>query len=317
MRIKENTYKLPLKRVAAIVSLMLISVLSYSQQNALFTQYLENIMLINPAYAGSKDGVSLMAVSRNQWVSLTGAPVTRSISLNSPVSVYNMGLGFSLTRDEIGPTTQTTFFADYSYKLFLAENKTLLLGIKGGVNFYEAGLTNLVLNDPNDPVFASDFNRNFLPNVGVGAFYHTNNYYLGLSVPKIIENIINKNSISTQNINRERIHLFFMAGYVHDINRIIKFKPAILTRFVKNAPVSFDLNTTFMFYDRLWLGAMYRLGDSLGGIFQLQVTDQIKLGYSFDLPISALGAYNKGTHEIMLTYDFALAKGKVRSPRYF
>lgn len=296
---------------------ILLSFVSYSQQDAMFTQYLENIMLLNPAYAGSKDGVSMMVVSRNQWVSFGDAPVTRSISVNSPISVYNMGLGLSLTRDEIGPTTQTTFFADYSYKLYLAENKTLLLGIKGGLNFYEAGLTNLELINPDDPVFINDFNRNFLPNVGVGAFYHTNNYYLGLSVPKLVENIINKNSLAIQNINRERIHVFFMAGYVHDINRIIKFKPAILTRFVKNAPVSFDLNTTFMFYDRLWLGAMYRMGDSFGGVFQLQITDQIKLGYSYDLSTTALGAFNKGSHEIMLTYDFALARGKVRSPRYF
>jgi type IX secretion system PorP/SprF family membrane protein len=108
-----------------------------------------------------------------------------------------------------------------------------------------------------------------------------------------------------------------MTGYVFDINRIVKFKPSILTKYVKNAPVSVDLNTTFLFYDRLWLGAMCRLGDSFGGLFQLRVTNQIKIGYSYDLSISGLGAYNKGTHEIMVSYDFDLSRGRMRSPRYF
>jgi type IX secretion system PorP/SprF family membrane protein len=151
----------------------------------------------------------------------------------------------------------------------------------------------------------------------VGAFFHTNRYYLGLSVPKLIKNTINKNGLAIEQLNREEVHIFFMAGYVFDVNRIVKFKPSVLTRFVSNAPVSFDLNGTFLFYDRLWIGAMYRLGDSFGGQFQIQVTNQVKVGYSYDLPISRLGAYNKGTHEIMVSYDFNFGRGKVRSPRYF
>jgi type IX secretion system PorP/SprF family membrane protein len=108
-----------------------------------------------------------------------------------------------------------------------------------------------------------------------------------------------------------------MTGYVLDVNRIVKFKPSILTRYVKNAPVSLDLTGTLMFYERLWLGAMYRVGDSFGGLFQLQATNQLKIGYSYDLPINKLGAYNNGTHEIMVIFDFNFGRGRVRSPRYF
>ena len=170
---------------------------------------------------------------------------------------------------------------------------------------------------PNDPVFANDVNRRFLPNLGVGAFYHSDRYYLGLSIPKLLQNKINKNGFSSEQLNKEELHIFFMAGYVFDVNRIVKFKPSILTKFVSNAPVAFDVNGTFLFYDRLWLGAMYRLGDSFGGLFQLQVTNNMKIGYSYDFPISALGAFNKGTHEIMVSFDFNLERNKVRSPRYF
>lgn len=305
-------------KLGLVVLVMFFALGAKAQQDPMYTQYMENMLTINPAYAGSKDVLSMMAVSRNQWVSLAGnPPVTRTFAINSPVSGTNMGLGLSFLHDQIGVEKQTGLYVDYSYKLFFSNRRNLALGLKAGVNFYEAGVSDLATNDPNDPVFAYDINRNFLPNLGVGAFYSTDRYYLGLSVPKLIENTINTNGASVQNISRERIHIFFMAGYVFDVNRIVKFKPSILTKLVKNAPVSIDLNSNFLFYDRLWLGAMYRVGESFGGLLQLQVTNQIKIGYSYDLPINALGAFNSGTHEIMVSYDFNLGAGKVRSPRYF
>ncbi len=290
---------------------------SFAQQDPMYTQYMENMQTVNPAYAGSKDLLTMMVVARNQWVSLPGAPDTRSFAAHSPIGETKMGLGLSLLNDQIGPVKQTGLYADYSYRLYFENGKTLALGLKAGVNFYDAGLTELETNDPNDPVFANDINRRFLPNFGVGAFFYTNKYYLGLSVPKLIENKINESGITVQNTSKEQLHMFFMAGYVFDINRIVKFKPAILTKYVNNAPVSFDLNGTFLFYERLWVGTMLRFGDSFGGLFQLQVTNQIKIGYSYDLPINKLGAYNNGTHEFMVSYDFNPRRGRVRSPRYF
>lgn len=289
-----------------------------AQQDPMYTQYMDNLQIINPAYAGSKDVLSLMAVSRNQWVAMSGnPPVTRLLSVNSPITAKNMGLGLSFMSDQIGVEKQNGLYVDYSYKLLFNNNRSLALGLKAGVNFYEAGVSDLATNDSGDPVFANDINRSFLPNLGVGAFFSAEKYYLGLSIPKFIKNTINKNGVSVQNISKEQIHVFFMAGYVFDVNRIVKFKPSILTKFVKNAPVSLDLNSNFLFYDRLWIGAMYRVGDSFGGLFQLQVTNQLKIGYSYDLSVSGLGAYNSGTHEIMVSYDFNLGAGKVRSPRYF
>jgi len=306
-----------LTSIILAISLMFSAQESFAQQDAMYTQYMENLITVNPAYAGSKDLLSMMVVSRNQWVTLPNAPVSRTFSMHSPIKQTNMGLGLSVIYDHVGPIKQSGVYGDYSYRLFFSNRRTLALGLKAGINFYEAGLSDLATIDEDDPVFANDINRNFLPNLGVGAFYYTDNYYFGLSVPKLIENEINKNGVSVQNISKERMHVFFMTGYVFDVNRIVKFKPSILTKYVRNAPISLDLNGTFLFYDRLWLGAMYRFGDSFGGLFNLQVTSQIKIGYSYDLPINRLGAYNNGTHEVMISYDFSRRDGRLRSPRYF
>ena len=304
-------------RVVLVIAVMFCVLESFAQQDPMYTQYMENILTLNPAYAGSKDLLSMMVVSRNQWVSMPGAPVTRSFAMHSPIKGQQMGLGFSFLSDHVGPVKQTGVYFDYSYTLSFSDRRSLSLGLKAGVNFFEAGIADLTTIDPNDPVFANDINRNFLPNFGVGAFYFTPKYYFGLSIPKLIENKINKNDVSTQSISKEQIHIFFMGGYVFDINRIVKFKPSILTKYVKNAPVSLDMTGTFLFYERFWLGAMYRVGDSFGGLMQIQATNQLKIGYSYDFPINKLGAFNNGTHEIMVTFDFDFGRGRVRSPRYF
>lgn len=283
----------------------------------MYTQYMNNILSVNPAYAGSGDVLNAMVLTRNQWVGLDGAPVTQSFVIHSPISKYNMGVGFSLLKDKIGVISQTGAYLDYSYTLHVGENNYLALGLKGGVNFYEAGLTDLSTVDPDDPIFANDVTRNFLPNVGLGMFYHTDRFFAGLSVPKMIRNKINKHSSSSEYISKEELHLFFMAGYVFDVNRIIKFKPYILTKYVKSSPVSLDLTAQFLFYDRLWVGAMYRVGDALGGLMQIQITNQLKVGYSYDITASGLNSFNKGTHEILVSYDFNFGQGRIRSPRYF
>jgi len=271
----------------------------------------------NPAYAGTRDAFNVLLMSRNQWVSLPDAPVSQAILMHTPINGTNTGLGLSVLHDEIGPIKQTGAYFDYAYRLSFSNQRILSLGLKGGVNFYDAQLSDLETNDPNDPVFASDINRNFLPNLGVGAFFYTNKYYLGLSIPKLIENKINKNAVATENVSKEEINVFFMAGYVFELDQIVKFKPSILTRYIVNSPISIDLGGTFVIFDKLSLGAIYRVGESFGALCQVELTNQLKIGYSYDFPINQLGAYNKGTHEIMISYDFNIRPDKVRSPRYF
>jgi type IX secretion system PorP/SprF family membrane protein len=290
---------------------------SSAQQDPMYTQYMNNILSVNPAYAGSGDVLSLMVMSRNQWVSFDGAPTTQSFVMHAPIAKYKMGLGFSLLKDQLGPTSQTGAYVDYSYSIDFTEDRHLSFGLKGGVNFFEAALTQLKTVDAGDQVFANDVNRNFLPNFGLGVFYNTDRFFSGLSIPKMIQNNINRDDFSSEYLNKEKIHLFFMTGYVFDVNTIVKFKPYLLTKYVHNSPISVDLTAQFLFYEKLWLGAMYRVGDALGGMMQMQVTNQLKVGYAYDITATDLGAYNNGTHEILVSYDFNFGRGKVRSPRYF
>ncbi|MGQ7868135.1 PorP/SprF family type IX secretion system membrane protein [Sunxiuqinia sp. sy24] len=289
----------------------------WAQQDPMYTQYMNNILSVNPAYAGSGDVLSLMVMSRNQWVALDGAPATQSFVMHSPITKHHMGLGFSLLKDQLGPVNQTGAYADYSYSIDFAHGRYLSFGLKAGVNFFEANLSDLETVDPNDPVFANDISRNFLPNVGVGLYYHSERGIVGFSIPKLIQNQINKQDFSSEYVSKENIHLFFMAGYVFDVNRIIKFKPYFLTKYSTNAPIAIDLTAQFLFYERLWLGAMYRLGDALGGMMQVQITKQLKVGYAYDITATKLGTYNNGTHEVLVSYDFNFGRDKVISPRYF
>lgn len=304
--------------IVFVLVMLVVSTKTNAQQETMYTQYMSNVLSINPAYAGSTDLLSITAVSRNQWIGIEGTPETQTFSVHSPITKYRMGLGATFLKDKIGPITQTGFNFDYSYTVDFDRNRFLAFGLKGGVNFYYAGLTDLQLINPDDPTFAQNDLRRFLPNVGVGMYYYTDRFYAGLSAPKLIENVINKNSATiTQNVSREEMHFYFMMGYVFHVNRILKFKPHFMTKFVQDAPVSIDLSAQFLIYDRLWLGGMYRFGDSVGALMQIQVSNQIKVGYSYDVSINELRTYNRGTHEIMVSYDFNFGKGRVTSPRYF
>ena len=308
-------------KIRGIFILLLIVVLGakhgFSQQDPMYTQYMNNILSVNPAYAGSKDMLSLQLMSRNQWVSFDGAPVTQTFSIHTPITKYHMGLGFSVLKDEIGPIAQTGAYIDYSYSIDFDQGKFLSFGLKGGVNFYDASLQNLSTVDPNDPIFVNDINRKFLPNFGVGLFYYSPRFFAGLSVPKLLQNVINERDFSSEFLSKEQIHYFFMTGYVLDLNRILKFKPYILVKYVQNAPVSVDLTAQLLFYDRLWVGAMYRVGDAVGLMMQVHVTNQLRVGYAYDVSANDLSTFNNGSHEILIGWDFNFGRGKVKSPRYF
>jgi type IX secretion system PorP/SprF family membrane protein len=170
-----------LKHINLLLSILLMWIGTsrvFAQQDPMYTQYMNNLQLVNPAYVGSADLLTVMAVSRNQWVSISGAPATQSVLAHSPIKTYNMGLGFSLLHDKVGVISQTGAYVDYSYFLDVTPTQRLALGLKGGVNFYDGGLTDLQTVDPDDPVFARDINRNFLPNFGIGALFYTDRYYV-------------------------------------------------------------------------------------------------------------------------------------------
>ena len=302
-----------INKIAAFSVLMLIflvnSRVSLAQQDPLYTQYMDNLLVINPAYAGSKDIGNTLLVARSQWVSFDGAPATRSLAFNTAVEGKNLGFGLSFLSDRIGPIKQTGFYADYSYQLQVSEDFRLGMGLKGGVSFYRANLTDLVTIDP-DPVFDNDIYENFLPNVGVGFYLFSDKTYFGLSVPRLIENKITRENVSTGYVNKQELHLYFVGGHQFDLNSDFQLKTSGMFKWVRNAPASFDVNTLVGFREKFWVGGMYRFDAAYGIIAQFKPIESLTLGYSYDITINELNGYQNGSHEVMLSYDLNLFRGK-------
>lgn len=276
-----------------------------AQQDPMYTQYMDNLQIINPAFTGSQDLASVMLVARNQWVAFDGAPQTRTFSFHTPVKTSKIGLGFSLLSDKIGPLNQTGIYFDYSYFLKVGFNYKLGMGLKGGFSFYRAALTDLQTVSP-DPIYSRDIYKNFLPNFGVGAFLFSDNTYFGISTPKLVENNISREDYSSEYVSKEKVHLYIVGGKEFVLNEDWKLKGHSMLKLVKNAPASLDLTAMLGIRERFWFGGMFRVGDSYGILAQFNPADKILIGYSYDLTFSGLNAFNNGTHEIMLRYNLNL-----------
>ena len=286
-----------------------------AQQDPLFTQYMHNPVSINPAYAGSSGTLNFTAMHRQQWVGIDGAPKTLTLSINSPFLGYNVGVGFSLIHDQLGPVKQTGLYLDYSYNLKVTEKVKLAFGMKGGFNMYDINLQNLIREYNEDGVIMFGTTKMYLPNFGIGTYLYSDRFYLGLSIPKMLQNSLSDNSNTLQ--NKEERHYFFTGGIVLDVSENIRFKPSLTLRMVNGAPLSSEFTGAILLHDRLWLGAMYRLGDSVGAMVKFNVTNQFSLGYSYDMTQSRLRNDNQGTHEVYVSYDIAFRNKKILSPRFF
>lgn len=302
-----------------LIILFLIGIINSvsAQQDPMFTQYMHNPVSINPAYAGSRGTLNVMAMHRQQWVGIDGAPKTLALSVNSPFLGYNVGIGFSLIHDELGPTKQTGIYGDYAYQLKVTEGLKLAFGLKGGVNIYDVNLINLIGAENDEHVLLNGVRKSYLPNVGIGSYLYSNRFYLGFSIPKMLQNSLSEQNNNLNVLNREERHIFLTTGLVIDVSDDVRFKPSAILRMVNGAPLSVELSAAFLLRDRFWFGGMYRLEESIGALVKFDLTNQLSLGYAFDLTQSRLGNFNQGTHEVFVSYDFAFKNRKMLSPRFF
>ncbi|WP_433810952.1 PorP/SprF family type IX secretion system membrane protein [Flavobacterium johnsoniae] len=304
-----------MRKLALVLVLFFCYSAGFAQQDAQFTQYMYNTISINPAYAGSRGEISIFGLYRTQWVGLEGAPETSSFSINSPIS-KNVGLGVSLLNDKIGPVNENNLAVDLSYSIQTSAAAKLSFGIKGAANLFKLDPSKLKPEDQGDPKF-QDFRNKFSPNVGAGIYWHTNNAYVGLSVPNFIEtNRYNDNQTA---IYKDRINYYFIAGYVFNLDRYetVKFKPALLTKMVEGSPLQVDVSANFMFYEKFVLGAAYRWSASVSALAGFQITDGLYIGYAYDHETTKLANYNSGSHEIFLRFDFIDKFSRITSPRFF
>ena len=309
-----------MKRIYISAMLMFFSVLGYCQQDILVSQYMFNHLLLNPAYAGTKDYMMATLLYRKQWVDFKGAPTTQIATLHGPVGLTNFGWGASISHDKIGVTDRTDAYLNAAYHLPVGPKMKLSVGLRAGGGYYSYKNSDLIYWDANDPLFAGDKTSKFVPNIGAGAYLYTDKYYVGVSVPNVISYDTTKVLSLNMNGNvvpNEVRHYYITAGIALEVNPDVVVKPSILVKYVQNAPVEADFNVNVLFAQIIWVGASYRTGDSFVALLELQLTKKFRLGYSYDFTATDVKNYSAGSHEIMIGYDFGYDIMKVKTPRYF
>jgi type IX secretion system PorP/SprF family membrane protein len=289
------------KNIQYLILLCLFPFLGITQQLPQFSQYMYNTVAINPAYAGSRERLNITLLNRNQWVGLDGAPVTQTMSMHSAIPGTNLGVGLSLINDKLGYENSTYLYTDVSYTINTSKDFRLSFGIKFGLSRY--GLNADLLSDPDaigDQYLDKIFN-NWQTNIGIGVYYRSDDWYIGLSAPRFFNY---ENNTDIEYLAIDRVSSYFIGGYMYKFNPQLKFKPTFLVKYTNGAPVSVDLTANFLINEKLWLGAAYRVTESLGALMSIQANDYLKFGYSYEFNTSALTPYTSGSHEIFISYEF-------------
>src|SRR6267154_574136 len=279
----------------------------YGQQRPIQSLYMFDPLLVNPAFAGSQVQLSATAIYRNQWVNLDGAPKTFTQTAHSGFRKYRVGVGYILSNDQIGIHNDVGFYGVYSYKIPLWKKGTLSMGLQGGFNNLRTNYDLLTLKSQQD-MFLSGTISVFNPNVGAGLYYRQDNFYVGFSVPYILDNRVVGLDQDTSKLSKQERYYYVMGGFSKKLSNTVKVVPSTLVRFQDNAPVSFDLNAFLVFYDPIGLGCSYRLNDSVIPMFELSLNENFHVGYAYDMTTSALNRYSNGSHEVMINY-------RIRIPR--
>ncbi|WP_276371301.1 type IX secretion system membrane protein PorP/SprF [Chryseolinea sp. H1M3-3] len=304
-------------RLHLVLVIILISLEGNAQQNPLFTQYMFNGLVINPAYTGSHESMTATLAARSQWTGLKGAPQTQVASLHSPLKFSRSAAGAVFVHDKVSVINQYMFYGTYAYRIPVSKNAKIAIGGQAGATYYQANLSELNIITQNgqvDPTFAQNESR-VLPNLGIGAYFYSKRSYIGISLPTLINNRWNDQDTYTQ--ARQKRHYFLSAGHVFALGPQVKLKPNVLLKWQEGGAFQYDLNANMLFHEVLWVGVSYRMKDSVDGLLEMNINNQLSLGYSYGYPISSISSIQTGTHEVVLNYRISRNKHIVYSPRYF
>jgi type IX secretion system PorP/SprF family membrane protein len=306
-----------MKKYIAIIIIIITAGAAKAQQEVMISQYMFNGLVLNPAYAGTHPYWSTSVLHRSQWVKFDKAPRTQTLCADGPILGGKVGVGLNVTNDAIGITNQLDIGANGSTRVSLGAG-FLSMGLRLGVSRYSADLTDAVIKDVDDPVYANNIGGTFIPRVGAGLYYYQRSWFAGLSIPSLLA-VDEKITYSSSGMNSfYRAHMYLNGGVVFEPSPEIAIKPSVLMKIQGNAPVEVDLNCNVLFMNKFWFGAGYRTGDALVTMVEWNITNQLRVGYAFDYTLSAISDYSNNSHEVMLGYDFGKEVDlKARSPRYF
>jgi type IX secretion system PorP/SprF family membrane protein len=295
-----------------IIFLALVSSAGFAQQDPTTTQFMSNPLSFNPSYAGINNNINATLNSRFQWSQFEGSPTTHTLTASSSIVGGKVGVGLMLLSDNIGISNTTEVQGSFAYKIS-SGSKTFSFGLQTGVVTYKKDLGQLNLKVNDDPLFQPGVETASKFNVGAGATYMGDHFYVSFSVPRLINS---KGGNGTEVIEYER-HYYLAAAYLLEINSGLKLKPAVLLRGVAGAPISYDLNVSFNILNQFWAGAFTRSFTTYGVVLQFDFMDAYKIGYSFEILGSNFTGSALPTHEIMLSADFAIFSHQGVYKRYF
>lgn len=302
-------------KVVVIIWLSLWGSSISAQQEAQFTQYMYNPVMVNPAYAGSRGFLSVTGLYRSQWTGIAGSPRTLAFSAHDDFG--KVGLGLSVLDDQVGPATESNVTVDFAYAFPISQKGTKwAFGIKAGMHSFDLDFSKLNINNPSERILVAERNEKS-PQFGVGTFLYGNKWYLGLSTPNLLETeYYDDNQVSTAT---SRSHFYFMGGYVFELSKNMKFKPAATARMVQGSPLALDVSANAMLWEALTLGVAYRLDAGISGLMAIRPSKHILIGYGYDFETSALNRYSSGSHEFFVRFDIF---GKdcecaPKTPRFF
>ncbi|MEO7531647.1 MAG: type IX secretion system membrane protein PorP/SprF [Sediminibacterium sp.] len=304
-------------RWGLVVFILIVSVTAKAQQHPMYSQYMFNMLNINPAYAGSRGVGTATALYRDQWVGIEGAPKTASLGFDMPVKEKKIGIGFQAYDDRLGIEHTSGFNASYAFRIQITESGTLSLGLQAGILNYRANYTEARTFQPGDPAFSQNISG-ILPAAAAGMYYNSDRFYIGISTPALLKTKISYDGVAqVDGVTGRDLHLYLASGFVMNLNQDLVLKPSLLVKAVSGAPVEYDINANLWIQNAISFGFSYRTGDAYVGMAELQLSRQLRLGYAYDKTFNALGNLNSGTHELMLRMEFGSSNGKVASPRYF
>lgn len=321
--------------------LVFLGTTAFAQQDAMFTKYMFNSLVYNPAYAGAKDHMAVGLLHRTQWISIPGAPNTQSFTIHTPLKNNRVGVGFSAVNDQIGPTRMIQANLSYSYRIPLGKAK-LAIGLQGGIMNWRADWSELDLQQVDDDAFSEESPSYLNPNFGAGIYYYTKNFYVGLGAPHLIEYDLRKENINTAQWAKQYRHYFFSIGTAIPINGDnLIFKPSLLVKNVGllssfnkddayqniGAPTEFDIDVSLLFYQALWIGTSFRSAveafngtssfDSVDAWASYYLANGLRVGVAYDYPLTKINTVSAGSFEVMLGYEFNYVTKKAVTPRYF
>ncbi len=283
-----------------------------AQKEPQYTQYMYNVGSFNPAYVGTVEMPEIVGLYRAQWIDVPGAPRTMRFGINVPFSNEKTGLGFNVVNDELGPTTQTYVDVAYSYQVSLSDATKLSFGLDVGGSFLHVDYEEEYFYDSNEPLLDEQVNK-FYPTIGAGAFLYSENWYAGISIPNFLTNGIYGDEVAV--LVEDKVQFNLIGGYVFDLSKKLKFKPAFMVNYLQGSPVNVNVSSNFLINDVFTLGASYRVDNAVSGLAGFQISDGVFIGYSYDYNTNGFGDYNNGSHEVILKFYLGGGGARSRQPK--